>query len=82
MLKFGSTYLRFGLDLLDLIKKELDLDPSKMCLDILLSLCAISRDLNNAKLVWREYVLAEHPYDELSYMRWVSNLYAIFSPFL
>jgi hypothetical protein len=82
MLKFGPTYLRFGLDLLDLIKKELDLDPSKMCLDILLSLCAISRDLNNAKLVWREYVLAERPYDELSYMRWVSNLYTIFSPFL
>lgn len=68
MLKFGPTYLRFGLDLLDLIKKELDLDPSKMCLDILLSLCAISRDVNNAKLVWREYVLAERPYDELSYM--------------
>lgn len=68
ILKFGSTYLRFGLDLLDLIKKELDLVPSKMCLDILLSLSAISRDLNNANLVWREYVFAKHHYDEFSYM--------------
>ncbi|XP_039690584.1 pentatricopeptide repeat-containing protein At4g04790, mitochondrial-like [Medicago truncatula] len=51
ILKYGSTYLQFGMDLLDLIKKELGLVPSKMCLDGLLTLCAISRDLNNAHLI-------------------------------
>jgi len=39
----------------------------------------MSRDLNNANLVWREYVFAEHLPDEFSYMRWASNLYTIFS---
>ncbi|XP_039690714.1 pentatricopeptide repeat-containing protein At4g21880, mitochondrial [Medicago truncatula] len=65
--KFGSTYLQFGLDLLDLIKKE-RLSPSMMCLDILLHLCAESRDLNNANFVWREYVFAKIPHGPLSYL--------------
>jgi len=77
--KFGSTYLQFGLDLLDLIKKELGLVPSKMCLDVLLHLCAESRDLNNANFVWREYVSAKLSYGSLSYLRWASNLCTIFS---
>ncbi|RHN55087.1 hypothetical protein MtrunA17_Chr5g0413891 [Medicago truncatula] len=76
--KFGSTYLQFGLDLLDLIKKE-RLSPSMMCLDILLHLCAESRDLNNANFVWREYVFAKIPHGPLSYLRWASNLCTIFS---
>jgi hypothetical protein len=80
--KFGSTYLQFGLDLLDLIKKELGLVPSVICLDVLLHLCAESRDLNNANFIWREYKFAKLSYGELSYLRWASNLCTIFFPFL
>jgi len=50
-----------------------------MSLDILLGLCAVSGDLNNANFVWREYVFAKHHYGSLSYLRWASNLCTIFS---
>jgi hypothetical protein len=71
--------LQFGLDLLDLIKKELGLVPSQTCLDVLLRLCALSGDLNNAKLVWREFAFAKCLYTSFSYLRWASNLHTIFS---
>jgi hypothetical protein len=78
ILKYGSTHLQFGLDLLDLIKKEVGLVPSIECLDSLLSVCAISRDLNNANLVWKEYALLGYqPYID-SYVRWACILYIIF----
>jgi hypothetical protein len=70
--------LQFGLDLLDLIKKEVGRVPSQ-CLNYLLSACAKSRDLNKANLVWKEYALAGYYYDEDCYRRWASNLYIIFS---
>jgi hypothetical protein len=71
--------LQFGLDLLDLIKKELGLVPSQVCLDVLLNLCALSRDLSNANLVWREYAFAKCSYSIFSYLRWASNLHTTFS---
>jgi len=71
--------LQFGLDLLDLIKKEVGLVPLRQCLHFLLSLCAKSRDLNKANLVWKEYALNGHPYGYDCYRRWASNLHIIFS---
>lgn len=64
----STTYLQFGLDLLDLIKKELGLVPSQTCLDVLLKLCALSEDLNNANLVWREFASAKCLYTTFSYL--------------
>jgi len=64
--------------LLDLIKKELGLVPSRLCLDSLLGCCAKSGDLNNAHLVWREFIIARYHYDTISYWWWASNLYTIF----
>jgi len=61
--------LQFGLDLLWAIKDELGLVPSRQCLDFLLRACAISGDLNNARLIWREYEVAGFPYNVLSYLR-------------
>jgi len=68
--------------LLDLIKKEVGLVPSIECLDSLLSVCVISRDLNNADLVWKEYALLGYqPYIGDSYVRWACILYIVFSFF-
>ncbi|RHN44819.1 putative pentatricopeptide [Medicago truncatula] len=75
--KHGSTHLQFGLDLLDLIKKEVvGLVPSSECLNYLLSVCAKSRDLNKANLVWKEYALAGYPYGEDCYWRMYHALLA------
>lgn len=71
-----STHLQFGLDLLWAIKDELGLVPSRQCLDFLLRACAISGDLNNARLIWREYEVAGFPYNVLSYLRMYQALLA------
>ncbi|KAK7345976.1 hypothetical protein VNO80_20489 [Phaseolus coccineus] len=71
-----STHLQIGLDLLWAIKNELDLMPSRQCLDFLLSACANARDLNNARLIWREYEIAGFPYNVLSYLRMYQALLA------
>ncbi|KAK8464182.1 hypothetical protein PHAVU_011G140050 [Phaseolus vulgaris] len=71
-----STHLQIGLDLLWAIKDELDLMPSRQCLDFLLSACANARDLNNARLIWREYEIAGFPYNVLSYLRMYQALLA------
>ncbi|XP_020226184.1 pentatricopeptide repeat-containing protein At4g04790, mitochondrial isoform X2 [Cajanus cajan] len=64
-----STHLQIGLDLLWAIKDELGLMPSRQCLDFLLSACANAGDLNNARLIWREYEVSGFPYNVLSYLR-------------
>ncbi|XP_028237932.1 pentatricopeptide repeat-containing protein At4g04790, mitochondrial-like isoform X2 [Glycine soja] len=65
-----------GLDLLWAIKDELGLMPSRQCLDFLLSACANAGDLNNARLIWREYEVAGFPYNVLSYLRMYQALLA------
>lgn len=64
-----SSHLQIGLDLLWAIKDELGLMASRQCLDFLLSACANAGDLNNARLIWREYEVAGFPYNVLSYLR-------------
>ncbi|KAK7262647.1 hypothetical protein RJT34_30222 [Clitoria ternatea] len=71
-----STHLQIGLDLLWAIKDELGLMPSRQCLDFLLSACANAGDLNNARLIWREYEVAGFPYNVLSYLRMYQALLA------
>ncbi|PNY06985.1 PPR containing plant-like protein [Trifolium pratense] len=71
-----STHLQFGMDLLWAIKDELGLVPSRQCLDFLLSACAQSKDLNNTRLVWREYEVCGYPYNVLSYLRMYQALLA------
>ncbi|XP_027911022.1 pentatricopeptide repeat-containing protein At4g04790, mitochondrial-like isoform X3 [Vigna unguiculata] len=71
-----STHLQIGLDLLWAIKDELGLWPSRQCLDFLLSACANAGDLNNARLIWREYEIAGFPYNVLSYLRMYQALLA------
>ncbi|WVZ03720.1 hypothetical protein V8G54_024526 [Vigna mungo] len=71
-----ATHLQFGLDLLWAIKDELGLRPSRQCLDFLLSACANAGDLNNARLIWREYEIAGFPYNVLSYLRMYQTLLA------
>ncbi|KAK2380956.1 pentatricopeptide repeat-containing protein, mitochondrial [Trifolium repens] len=71
-----STHLQFGMDLLWAIKDELGLVPSRQCLDFLLSACAQSKDLNNSRLVWREYEVCGYPYNVLSYVRMYQALLA------
>lgn len=71
-----STHLQIGLDLLWAIKDELGLVPSRQCLDFLLTACANTGDLNNARLIWREYEVAGFPYNVLSYLRMYQALLA------
>ncbi|CAL0333812.1 unnamed protein product [Lupinus luteus] len=71
-----STHLQIGLDLLWAIKDELSLVPSRQCLDFLLTSCANAGDLNNARLIWREYEVAGYPYNVLSYLRMYHALLA------
>nr|KYP55327.1 hypothetical protein KK1_001538 [Cajanus cajan] len=71
-----STHLQIGLDLLWAIKDELGLMPSRQCLDFLLSACANAGDLNNARLIWREYEVSGFPYNVLSYLRMYQALLA------
>eukprot|EP00256_Glycine_max_P042171 XP_006592494.1 pentatricopeptide repeat-containing protein At4g04790, mitochondrial isoform X3 [Glycine max] len=70
------THLQIGLDLLWAIKDELGLMASRQCLDFLLSACANAGDLNNARLIWREYEVAGFPYNVLSYLRMYQALLA------
>ncbi|MED6221395.1 hypothetical protein PIB30_054245 [Stylosanthes scabra] len=71
-----SSNLQIGLDLLWAVKNELGLVPSRQCLDFLLSACANAGDLNNARLIWREYEVAGFPYNVLSYLRMYQALLA------
>ncbi|XP_057950373.1 pentatricopeptide repeat-containing protein At4g04790, mitochondrial-like isoform X2 [Malania oleifera] len=64
-----STDLQFGLSLLQAIKDELGLQPSRKCLDFLLTACVNAKDLHSSQLIWKEYQSAGLPYNVLSYLR-------------
>lgn len=61
--------LQLGLDLLQAIKKEIGLLPSRQSLDFLLSACVKAKDLQACCLIWKEYKIAGLPYNILSYVR-------------
>lgn len=77
------TDVQFGLDLLQTIKEDIGIRPSRKSLDFLLSACVNAKDLERSYLVWNEYQTAGLPYNVLSYVRLVAlgylNLKIMFS---
>ncbi|KAK7856947.1 pentatricopeptide repeat-containing protein [Quercus suber] len=71
-----STHLQIGLDLLQVIKDELCLSPSRKCLDFLLNACVNAKDLQSSLLIWKEYQAAGLPYNVLSFLRMYQVLLA------
>lgn len=63
--------VQFGLDLLQAIKEDIGIQPSRKSLDFLLSACVKSKDLKRSFVVWKEYPRADLPYNVLSYVRLV-----------
>ncbi|XAR56644.1 hypothetical protein NMG60_11037205 [Bertholletia excelsa] len=61
--------VQFGLKLLEAIKQELDVQPSRKCLDFLLTACASAKDLPSSLIIWKEYPKAGLPYNVLSFLR-------------
>lgn len=61
--------MKLGLDLVSFMKEELELCPSRKCLDFLLHACVNAKDKQNALLVWIEYQVAELPYNVINYLR-------------
>ncbi|KAH7861550.1 hypothetical protein Vadar_027623 [Vaccinium darrowii] len=68
--------VQFGLKLLQAIKEQLDVSPSRKSLDFLLSACASAKDLQSSLLIWKEYQIAGLPYNVLSYLRMYQALLA------
>ncbi|XP_031269050.1 pentatricopeptide repeat-containing protein At4g04790, mitochondrial-like [Pistacia vera] len=56
------TDLQFGLDFLRIMKNELDIALSPECFDFLLSICVKEKNLQIARLIWKEYKTANLPY--------------------
>ncbi|XP_004244155.1 pentatricopeptide repeat-containing protein At4g04790, mitochondrial isoform X2 [Solanum lycopersicum] len=69
--------LQLGLDLLQAIKKDIGLLPSRQSLDFLLSACVNAKDLQACYLIWKEYRIAGLPYNILSYVRMYRALLAL-----
>ncbi|KAJ8754661.1 hypothetical protein K2173_010752 [Erythroxylum novogranatense] len=63
------THLQFGLDLLQAIKDEFGVFPSRKCLDFMLNACIKAKNLQSSILIWKEYQAAGMPYNVLSYLR-------------
>ncbi|KAF2285830.1 hypothetical protein GH714_008293 [Hevea brasiliensis] len=61
--------LHMGLELLQAIKDELCVCPSRKSLDFLLSACGRAKDLHNSLSIWKEYEAAGYPYNVTSYLR-------------
>ncbi|KAJ0104845.1 hypothetical protein Patl1_19633 [Pistacia atlantica] len=56
------TDSQFGLDLLRIMKNELDLALLPECFDFLLSVCVKEKNLQISRLIWKEYETAGLPY--------------------
>lgn len=63
--------MQIGLDLLQAIKDDLGIIPSRKCLDFLLGACVKAKDLRHALLIWREYQAAGLPYNVITYLRYL-----------
>ncbi|KAK1407047.1 hypothetical protein QVD17_38657 [Tagetes erecta] len=70
------TDVQFGLDLLQAIKEDIGIRPSRKSLDFLLSACVNAKDLERSYIVWSEYQTAGLPYNVLSYVRMYQALLA------
>ncbi|XP_010448975.1 PREDICTED: pentatricopeptide repeat-containing protein At4g21880, mitochondrial-like [Camelina sativa] len=71
-----SSDVKLGLDLVSFMKEELELCPSRKCLDFLLHACVNAKDKQSALLVWKEYQFSELPYNVLNYLRMYQVLVA------
>ncbi|XVF77629.1 hypothetical protein PTKIN_Ptkin14bG0061600 [Pterospermum kingtungense] len=70
------TDTQIGLALLQAIKNELGLSPSRKSLDFLLNACVSAKDLQNSLLIWNEYQAAGLPYNVLTFLRMYQALLA------
>ncbi|XP_043811222.1 pentatricopeptide repeat-containing protein At4g04790, mitochondrial isoform X2 [Manihot esculenta] len=70
------SQLHIGLELLQALKNELCVTPSRKSLDFLLSACGRAKDLRNSNLIWKEYKAAGYPYNVASYLRMYQALLA------
>lgn len=61
--------LEDGLALLQAMRTDMDLQPSRMGLDFLLTACVSRKDSKNAKLVFEEYIREGIPYNVLTFLR-------------
>lgn len=61
--------LEDGLALLQAMRKDMDLQPSRMGLDFLLTACVSRKDSKNAKLIFEEYIREGIPYNVLTFLR-------------
>ncbi|GMH05708.1 hypothetical protein Nepgr_007548 [Nepenthes gracilis] len=68
--------LQIGLELLEAIKEELKLRPSRKCLDFLLNACVNAKDSKSSLLIWKEYEKAGLPHNVLSFLRMYQALLA------
>ncbi|VFR01889.1 unnamed protein product [Cuscuta campestris] len=69
--------LDFGWNMLQAIKKDFGLCPSRKCLDFLLCACISARDVASCSKIWREYQEAGIPYNSLSYLRLYQTVLAL-----
>ncbi|GMP52631.1 hypothetical protein CsSME_00018360 [Camellia sinensis var. sinensis] len=68
--------LQFGLDMLQAIKEEIDVRPSRKSLDFLLSACVSAKDAASSLLIYKEYQTAGLPYNSLTFLRMYQALLA------
>lgn len=61
--------MQFGLDLLEAIKEEIGVPPSRKSLDFLLSACTNAKDAKSSFIIWKEYERVGLPYNVLSFVR-------------
>ncbi|CAN6458007.1 unnamed protein product [Victoria cruziana] len=75
---FGVIYnmdpadVEIGLSLLQGVKEDVGLAPSRTSLDFLLSTCVGAKDAHSARLIWKEYEKANIPFNVLTSLRYVS----------
>ncbi|KAL4273268.1 hypothetical protein GQ457_13G002560 [Hibiscus cannabinus] len=74
------TDLQIGLALLQAMKDELGLTPSRKSLDFLLTTCVNAKDLQNSLLIWSEYQAAGLRCNVLTFLRMYQALLASGDP--
>ncbi|KAK8312989.1 hypothetical protein V6Z12_D01G078900 [Gossypium hirsutum] len=72
--------LQIGLALLQAMKDELGLTPSRKSLDFLLASCVSAKDLQSSLLIWREYQAAGLRCNILTFLRMYQALLASGDP--
>ncbi|KAB2095946.1 hypothetical protein ES319_A01G075700v1 [Gossypium barbadense] len=72
--------LQIGLALLQAMKDELGLTPSRKSLDFLLASCVNAKDLQSSLLIWREYQAAGLHCNVLTFLRMYQALLASGDP--